>query len=135
MDRFLIALIALIILISLNALINAINDVYRKSKFAEKLNIKSYAQVVKLILNSVGIIIIAALLAGKSPIYFLSGLGALTAVLILVFKDTILSLVSSVQISSNDLFKIGDWIEAPQFGADGNVIDIALHSGKSSELG
>jgi len=130
MDRFLIALIALIILISLNALINAINDLYKKSRFAEKLNIKSYAQVVKLIINSVGIIIIAALLAGKSPIYFLSGLGALTAVLILVFKDTILSLVSSVQISSNDLFKIGDWIEAPQFGADGNVIDIALHSVK-----
>ena len=130
MERFLIALIALIILISLNALINAINDVYKKSRFAEKLNIKSYAQVVKLIINSVGIIIIAALLAGKSPIYFLSGLGALTAVLILVFKDTILSLVSSVQISSNDLFKIGDWIEAPQFGADGNVIDIALHSVK-----
>ena len=129
-DRFLIALIALIILISLNALINAINDLYKKSRFADKLNIKSYAQVVKLIINSVGIIIIAALLAGKSPIYFLSGLGALTAVLILVFKDTILSLVSSVQISSNDLFKIGDWIEAPQFGADGNVIDIALHSVK-----
>ena len=129
-DRFLIALIALIILVSLNSLINAINDLYKKSRFAEKLNIKSYAQVVKLILNSVGIIIIVALLAGKSPIYFLSGLGALTAVLILVFKDTILSLVSSVQISSNDLFKIGDWIEAPQFGADGNVIDIALHSVK-----
>ena len=70
------------------------------------------------------------MVAGKSPIYFLSGLGALTAVLILVFKDTILSLVSSVQISSNDLFKVGDWIEAPQFGADGNVVDIALHSVK-----
>ncbi len=129
-DRFIIALIALIILISLNALINAINDVYKKSRFSEKLNIKSYTQVAKLIINSVGMIIIAAFLAGKSPIYFLSGLGALTAVLILVFKDTILSLVSSVQISSNDLFKIGDWIEAPQFGADGNVIDIALHSVK-----
>ena len=76
MDRFLIALIALIILISLNALINAINDLYKKSRFAEKLNIKSYAKVVKLIINSVGIIIIAALIAGKSPIYFLSGLGA-----------------------------------------------------------
>ena len=129
-DRFIIASIALIILISLNALINAINDVYKKSSFSEKFNIKSYTQVVKLVINSVGIIIIAAFLAGKSPIYFLSGLGALTAVLILVFKDTILSLVSSVQISSNDLFKIGDWIEAPQFGADGNVIDIALHSVK-----
>ncbi len=129
-DRFIIASIALIILISLNALINAINDVYKKSSFSEKFNIKSYTQVVKLVINSVGIIIIAAFIAGKSPIYFLSGLGALTAVLILVFKDTILSLVSSVQISSNDLFKIGDWIEAPQFGADGNVIDIALHSVK-----
>ena len=129
-DRFIIASIALIILISLNALINAINDVYKKSSFSEKFNIKSYTQVVKLVINSVGIIIIAAFLAGKSPIYFLSGLGALTAVLILVFKDTILSLVSSVQISSNDLFKIGDWIESPQFGADGNVIDIALHSVK-----
>ena len=102
-DRFIIALIALIILISLNALINAINDVYKKSRFSKKLNIKSYTQVVKLIINSVGIIITAALLAVKSPIYFLSGIGALTAVLILVLKDTILSLVSSVQISSNDL--------------------------------
>ena len=69
-------------------------------------------------------------LTGNSPVYLLSGLGALTAVLILVFKDTILSLVSSVQISSNDLFKVGDWVEAPQFGADGDVIDIALHSVK-----
>ena len=98
--------------------------------YSEKFNIKSYTQVFKLVVNSAGIVILAALLAGKSPIYFLSGLGALTAVLILVFKDTILSLVSSVQISSNDLFKIGDWIEAPQFGADGNVVDIALHSVK-----
>ena len=129
-DRFIISSIALIILFSINALINAFNEVYKKSIYSEKFNIKSYTQVFKLVINSAGIIILAALLAGKSPIYFLSGLGALTAVLILVFKDTILSLVSSVQISSNDLFKIGDWIEAPQFGADGNVVDIALHSVK-----
>ena len=58
----------------------------------------------------------------------LSGIGALTAVFILIFKDTILSLVSSIQISSNDLFKVGDWVEVPQFGADGEVKDIALHS-------
>ena len=129
-ERFVISLIALVILLTMNSLINAFNDLYKKSRFSEKFNIKSYTQVAKLIINSVGIIIIAALVAGKSPIYFLSGLGALTAVLILVFKDTILSLVSSVQISSNDLFKVGDWIEAPQFGADGNVVDIALHSVK-----
>ena len=96
----------------------------------EKLNIKSYIQLTKLFINVVGVIIITAIIAGKSPVYFLSGLGALTAVLILVFKDTILSLVSSIQITSNNLFKVGDWIEAPQFGADGNVIDIALHSVK-----
>ena len=129
-DRFILSLIALIILISLNALINAINDLYKKTSFNKELNIKSYLQVLKLIINLVGIIIITAMVAGKSPIYFLSGLGALTAVLIIVFKDTILSLVSSIQINSNNLFKIGDWIEAPQFGADGNVVDIALHSVK-----
>ena len=129
-DRFILSLIALIILISLNAVINAINDLYKKTSFNKELNIKSYLQVLKLIINLVGIIIITAMVAGKSPVYFLSGLGALTAVLIIVFKDTILSLVSSIQINSNNLFKIGDWIEAPQFGADGNVVDIALHSVK-----
>ena len=63
----------------------------------------------KLFINVVGIIITTAIIAGKSPVYFLSGLGALTAVLILVFKDTILSLVSSIQITSNNLFKVGDY--------------------------
>ena len=129
-DRLFLSLIAFIILISLNALINAVNDLYRKTRFHEKLNIKSYIQLTKLFINVVGVIIITAIIAGKSPVYFLSGLGALTAVLMLVFKDTILSLVSSIQITSNNLFKVGDWIEAPQFGADGNVIDIALHSVK-----
>ena len=129
-DRLFLTLIAVIILISLNALINAVNDVYKKTRFHEKLNIKSYIQLTKLFINVVGVIIITAIIAGKSPVYFLSGLGALTAVLMLVFKDTILSLVSSIQITSNNLFKVGDWIEAPQFGADGNVIDIALHSVK-----
>ncbi len=129
-DRVLITLITLIFISSINAFINALSDIYSKSKYSNRLNIKSYIQVVKLFINIFGIIIIIALLTGKSPIYFLSGIGALTAVLMLIFKDTILSLVSSIQISSNDLFKIGDWIEAPQFGADGDVIDIALHSVK-----
>ena len=129
-ERILLSFIALIILISLNAFINALSDVYSRSKFSNKLNIKSYIQVLKLIVNMLGIFVIVAFLIGKSPVYLLSGIGALTAVLLLVFKDTILSLISSIQISSNNLFKIGDWVEAPQFGADGNVIDIALHSVK-----
>ena len=129
-DRVLISLIAFIFISSINAFINALNDIYSKSQYSNKFNIKSYIQIIKLFVNILGIIIIIALLTGKSPIYFLSGLGALTAVLMLVFKDTILSLVSSIQISSNDLFKIGDWVEASQFGADGDVIDIGLHSVK-----
>ena len=129
-DRVLVSLIALIFILSLNAFVNALSDIYSKSRYSNRFNIKSYMQILKLFINIFGIIIIIALLTGKSPVYFLSGIGALTAVLMLVFKDTILSLVSSVQISSNDLFKIGDWVEAPQFGADGDVIDIALHSVK-----
>ena len=129
-DRVLVSLIALIFISSLNAFVNALSNIYSKSRYSDRFNIKSYMQILKLFINIFGVIIIIALLTGKSPVYFLSGIGALTAVLMLVFKDTILSLVSSIQISSNDLFKVGDWVEAPQFGADGDVIDIALHSVK-----
>ena len=127
-DRVLFSIIAFIFISFLNAFLNALNQMHVKSSFSQKFSIKSYVQVAKLLVGIFGFIIIVAILTGRSPVYFLSGIGALTAVLLLVFKDTILSLVSSVQISSNDLFRVGDWIEAPQFGADGDVIDIALHS-------
>ena len=127
-NRVLLALIAFIVITSINAFLSAASEIYSKSRYAGRLNIKSYLQVLKLIVNLFGIIIIIATLSGKSPVYLLSGIGALTAVLMLIFKDTILSLVSSIQISSNDLFKVGDWVEAPHFGADGDVIDIALHT-------
>lgn len=130
LDRVILSTIALIFLYSLNALINALNEMFKLTDLSKKFSIKSYTQIGKLLINIFGIIVVIAVLTGNSPVYILSGLGALTAVLILVFKDTILSLVSSVQISSNDLFKVGDWVEAPQFGADGDVIDIALHSVK-----
>ena len=128
--RLILGLITVAVLASLNSFINASNEIYSKSKYSNKLNIKSYLQILKLMINLFGIIIVVAVLSGKSPFYLLSGIGALTAVLMLVFKDTILSFVSSIQISSNDLFKVGDWVEAPQFGADGDVIDIALHAVK-----
>ena len=129
-SRLVLAFIAVSILASLNSFISSINEIYSKSKYSNKLNIKSYIQILKLIINLFGAIIVVAVLSGRSPLYLLSGIGALTAVLMLVFKDTILSFVSSIQISSNDLFKVGDWVEAPQFGADGDVIDIALHTVK-----
>ncbi|MBC8312565.1 MAG: mechanosensitive ion channel [Candidatus Marinimicrobia bacterium] len=121
---------AVAILLALNALLNSINEIYSQSKYAQRMHIKSYLQISKLILNILGAIVVIAIVSGRSPIYLLSGIGALTAVLMLVFKDTILSFVASIQINSNDLFKIGDWLEAPQFGADGDVMDIALHTVK-----
>ena len=121
---------AVAILLALNALLNSINEIYSQSKYAQKMNIKSYFQILKLILNILGTIVVIAIVSGRSPIYLLSGIGALTAVLMLVFKDPILSFVASIQINSNDLFKIGDWLEVPQLGADGDVIDIALHTVK-----
>jgi miniconductance mechanosensitive channel len=115
---------------AIQAFLSAVSDIYSQSKYAEQVHIKGYIQVVKLILTILGVILFAAVISGRSPIYLLSGVGALTAVLMLVFKDTILSLVASIQINSNELMKVGDWVEAPQFGADGDVIDIALHTVK-----
>jgi len=74
-----------------------------------------------------GLLFIAALL-DRSPVLLLSGFGAMTAVLLLVFKDTLLSLVASVQLTAQDMVRVGDWIEVPQFGADGDVVDVELHT-------
>ena len=76
------------------------------------------------------VVLIVAVLIERSPVLLLSGLGAMTAVLILVFKDTILSLVASVQLTSLDMIRVGDWIEMPSCNADGDVVDIALHTVK-----
>jgi miniconductance mechanosensitive channel len=124
----LLSLIAIVIILSFNSLLNVFSDIYNRSKYSNNINLKSYFQILRLIINLLSIIIVISIISGQSPLYLLSGLGALTAVLMLIFKDTILSFVSSIQINSNDLFKIGDWVEAPQFGADGDVIDIALHT-------
>ena len=124
------SLMAMTGLMVINAFLNAISDIYGKTKYSQRIHIKSYIQTLKLIINILGIIVIIAILIGKNPTWLLSGLGAMTAILLLIFKDTILSLVASIQINSNNLFKVGDWIEVPQFGADGDVIDIALHSVK-----
>ena len=93
-------------------------------------SIKSYVQLGKLMLMFLGGIVIVATLIDRSPLILLSGLGAMSAVLMLVFKDTILSFTAGVQLASNDLLRVGDWIEMPQVGADGDVIDIALNTVK-----
>ena len=129
-QRASLSLMALSGLLVINAFLSALSDIYEKTKYSERMHIKSYIQITKLIVNILGVVVIVAILIDKNVAWLLSGLGAMTAVLLLIFKDTILSLVASIQISSNDLFKVGDWVEAPQFGADGDVIDIALHAVK-----
>ena len=97
--------------------------------FKEK-PLTSYFQLIRIILYlATGILILSILLA-KSPLYFLSAFGAMTAILLLIFKDTILGLVASVQISSNDMVRVGDWIEMPKFNADGDVMAINLNTVK-----
>ena len=93
-------------------------------------SIKSYVQLGKLVLMVGAAIVTVAVLFDRSPLIVLSGLGAMSAVLMLVFKDTILSFTAGVLLSSNDMLRLGDWIEMPQVGADGDVIDIALHTVK-----
>lgn len=90
----------------------------------------SYFQLVRILLYIVTIILVLSAILDKSPIYFLSAFGAMTAILLLVFKDTILGLVASVQMSSNDMVRVGDWVEMPKFNADGDVIDINLNTVK-----
>src|SRR3546814_2748328 len=100
------------------------------SDLAASRPIKGYIQVAKIILFRGSAILIIAVLMEQSPLLLLSGLGAMAAGLMLVFKDTILSLVASVQLTSNDMLRVGDWIEMPDLNADGDVIDIALHTVK-----
>src|SRR5690606_10669359 len=92
--------------------------------------IKGYLQVVKIAVYAIATILIIASLLDRSPLILLSGLVAMAAVLMLIFQDTLLSLVASVQISSNDIIRVGDWVEMPALNADGDVIDIALHTVK-----
>ena len=113
------------------AFLDAVNDIYNEAYAdAKSRPVKGYLQVASLLAYIAAAIVAVAILLDQSPMVFLTGLGALTAVLLLVFKDTILSLVASVQIMSDDMIRIGDWVSMPQANSDGDVIDIALHTVK-----
>lgn len=111
-------------------ILDLINDTYEQRPDAASRPIKGYLQVGKILIYGASIIMIIAQFTGESPLLLLSGLGAMAAVLMLIFRDTILSLVASVQLRSNDMLRVGDWIEMPQLNADGDVIDISLHTVK-----
>jgi len=120
------AFVILVGAIALDAILDTITDSFQEKDIARDRPIKSYATVVKLIMYVVVAILVIANLADTSPWGILSGIGAMTAVLLVIFHDTLLGLVASVQITKNELVAVGDWIEVPKYQADGDVIDITL---------
>lgn len=124
------ATMVVIAMMVISGLLNAVNLVYTRFERSKSRPIKGYLTIAKLFVYLAGAIIAIAALVDKSPWIFLSGLGAMTAVLLLIFKDTILGLVASVQLTSNDMVRIGDWIQMDRMGANGDVIDITLHTVK-----
>lgn len=112
--------------LSLFSLLNTVEDISINSPHSRRLPVRGIFQSIKLIASILAIIYAVSLIIGKSPAILLSGLGAMTAVLLLVFKDTILGLVAGIQLSANDMLAVGDWLEMPKYGADGDVIDINL---------
>ena len=115
---------------SISSVLNVINNLYRQTATERYLPLNSTLQVIKLVVYLVATILAISQVLDRSPLYLLSGLGALTAVLILVFQDTIKGLVASIQISANRMVAPGDWIELPKYGADGDVIEIGLNTVK-----
>ena len=116
----------LVVVSVIDAALNAIADVMQSSEASQDLPIKSLAQILKLGLYIIAGIGVLSLILGKSPLLLFSGLGAMTAVIMLVFKDAILGFVGGIQLSANRMVARGDWIEMPKYGADGDVIEVAL---------
>ena len=129
-QRIALALVAFFSTWSLEASLTAINDIYDDYAIAKSKPIKGYIQVGKIILWLFGLILIISALMRSSPLLLLGGLGAFSAVLLLVFRDTLLGLFASVQFVTNDMIRIGDWIEMPEYNADGEVFDITVHTVK-----
>lgn len=127
-ERISLATTLVVLLRAISVFLNNINSAYSTLEVSRNRPIKGFIQVFLILLYLLTFILIASILIDKSPWIFLSGLGAMTAVLLLVFRDTLLSLVAGLQLTSNNYIQVGDWIEMPQFGADGDVIDIALHA-------
>ncbi len=121
---------ALMLTMTVTAMLSAANTIYAALPIAKDRPLKGFVQLVQIVVWVIGGVLIVATVLGRSPLLLLSGFGAMTAILLLVFKDTILSLVASVQLTAQDMIRVGDWIEMPQFGADGDVVDVQLHTVK-----
>jgi len=113
-------------MLTVDALLSALLAIYSSSGISKEISITPFVQVLKLALYFVSGILLLSLLLQKTPLYFLSGLGALTAVLMFVFKDILMGFVAGIQLIANKMVAPKDWIEMPKYGADGDVIEITL---------
>jgi miniconductance mechanosensitive channel len=113
-----------------DALLNSLLEIYRTLPLSQEIPLTGFFQILKIVLYGCGVLFIIATILNRSPLYIFSGLGAMTAVLMLIFKDPILGFVAGIQLISNKMLKQGDWIEMPKYGADGDVMDITLSTVK-----
>lgn len=129
-QKIVVSLIYLSMAFVLSALLDAINDIYNRYPVSKVRPIKAVLQIVKIVIYIIVFILIVALVINKNPLLMIGSIGALTAILSLIFKDSILGFVAGMQLVGNDMLRIGDWIEMPQYGADGDVIEISLNTVK-----
>lgn len=129
LQRLAVSSIVLIAMLSINGVLSSLNMIAAAKRDKES-SIKGYLEIGQLVVLLIAGVLILGVLLNRSPMVLLGGLGAMTAVLLLVFRDTLLGFVASLQIASNDMVRVGDWIEMPSAGADGDVVDIALHTMK-----
>lgn len=124
-DTFVSLYLVLIAIMVFDGMVNAVIDLLSKTN-ASGLPLRGFGQALKLVAFLVGLIFTVSILFDKTPLYILSGLGALTAVLMLIFRDPILGFVAGIQLSANRMVRVGDWIEMPSHGADGDVLEVSL---------
>ncbi len=120
--------IIIVVMMVLFAIINAVGTIYESYDISKSKPIKGFLQILKIFIAFLVAILVLAIIRGRSPLYYLTGLGAASAILLLIFKDTILNFVGGVQVTANNMVQIGDWIEMPKYGADGDVIEINLYT-------
>ncbi len=118
--------VIIVFILLIDSLLNSILDIYQMGSYSREIPIKGFIQVTKIIIYFLGFIFIISIVLDKTPWYLLSGLGALTAVLMLIFRDAILGFVAGIQLAANKMVAEGDWIEMPKYGADGEVLEVAL---------
>ena len=126
--RLVLIFLVLVSLRAIDAFLNSVHDIYRSTEISKGKPVRGYIQALKIFVYVLAGILIIAIATNKSPLGIITVFGGLTAVLILVFKDTLLGFVASIQLATNDMLRVGDWIEMPKYGADGDVIDISINT-------